>query len=160
MRRLHQHEAETLSDRFSHSGSSSCRHSRSSAIAASGSSRRYEAVRFAARPRARTVGLITSQAQVTSGSTPQLSKVGVRRTQTGGSPKADSGAALGGGASLHEQMGAARHLSKTRLRFTARRTTAGDSLATSVPRHYPVLGLGHYPSPVQRTSPVTHGLAP
>src|SRR5215510_13670207 len=43
---------------------------------------------------ARTVGLITSQAQVTSGSTPQLSKVGVRRTQTGGSPKADSGAAF------------------------------------------------------------------
>ena len=37
---------------------------------------------------------------------------------------------------------------------------AGESLATSVPRHYPVLGLGHYPSPVQRTSPVTHGLAP
>src|SRR6516225_4002197 len=31
-----------------------------------------------------------------------------------------------------------------------------------VPRHYPFLGLGHYPSPyiVQRTSPVTHGLAP
>src|SRR5215510_281781 len=109
---------------------------------------------------ARTVRLITSQAQVTSGSTPQLSKVGVRRTQTGGSPKADSGAALGGGASLHEQMGAACHLSKTRLRFTVRRTTAGESLATSVPRHYPVLGIGHYPSPVQRTSPVTHGLAP
>src|SRR5262249_56216892 len=34
------------------------------------------------------------QAQITSGSTPQLSKVGVRRTQTGVSPKADSGAAL------------------------------------------------------------------
>src|SRR5262245_65778496 len=46
--------------------------------------------------------------------------------------------------------------------FTARRTTAGESLSTSVPRHYPVLGLGHYPSPyiVQRTSPVTHGLPP
>jgi hypothetical protein len=40
------------------------------------------------------VDLITSQAQVTSGSTPQLSKVGVNRTQTGVSPKADSGAAL------------------------------------------------------------------
>src|SRR5207245_3362612 len=34
----------------------------------------------------------------TSGSTPQLSKVGVNRTQTGVSPKADSGAALRVGA--------------------------------------------------------------
>jgi hypothetical protein len=30
---------------------------------------------------------VLSQAQVTSGSTPQLSQVGVRHTQTGGSPK-------------------------------------------------------------------------